>query len=111
VKTVRAEFSKATKLAAFERANGHCETCRQKIITRAEYDHRIPCGLGGDNSLENCVCVCVKCHRVKTSTKDVPAISKAVRLKEKQAGARTKRGGFSKTWRKKMSGEVVRRGE
>lgn len=108
-RTNRQEFSKATKLAAFDRARGHCEVCGCKIITKAEYDHRIPCGLGGDNSLENCVCTCVKCHAVKTRTKDVPAISKAVRLNEKRAGAREKRGGFSKRWRKKMSGEVVPR--
>lgn len=108
-RTDRKEFSKATKLAAFERARGHCEVCGTKIITRAEYDHRIPCALGGDNSLENCVCTCVKCHRTKTSTQDVPAISKAVRLNETRAGARPKRGGFSKTWRKKMDGSVVPR--
>lgn len=107
--TTRQEFSKATKLAAFERANGHCEVCLSKIITRAEYDHRIPCALGGDNSLENCVCSCPKCHRTKTSERDVPAISKAVRLNEKRAGARVKRGGFSKSWRRKMNGEVVPR--
>lgn len=109
MKTDRQEFTKATKLASFERAKGHCETCGCKIITRAEYDHRIPCGLGGDASPENCVCLCSKCHRAKTSTRDVPAISKAVRLNEKRAGARTKRGGFSTRWRKKMDGTVVER--
>ena len=109
MKTVRQEFSKAIKLEAFERSKGHCEACRQKIITRAEYDHRIPCGLGGDNSLANCVCLCVKCHRSKTSAKDVPAISKAVRLNEKLAGARKSRGGFRKDLRRKMDGTVVRR--
>lgn len=108
-RTDRQEFSKTTKLQAFERARGHCERCGNKIITRAEYDHRIPCGLGGDNSLDNCMCLCVKCHRTKTSETDVPAIAKAVRLNEKRAGARVKRGGFSKTWRKKMDGSVVPR--
>lgn len=109
-RTDREEFSKPTKLQAFERANGHCEVCGNKIITRAEYDHRIPCALGGDNSLENCVCSCPKCHRTKTSDRDIPAISKAVRLNEKRAGARTKRSSLSHPrLRKKMDGSVVER--
>jgi 5-methylcytosine-specific restriction endonuclease McrA len=69
--------------------------CGVKIVTVAEYDHRIPDALGGSNEIDNCVCTCAKCHRVKTSTKDVPAIAKAVRLNEKLAGAR-KRTGFRK---------------
>lgn len=107
---MRQEFSKATKLAAFERAKGHCESCGGKILTRAEYDHRIPCALGGSNDLANCVCLCAKCHRVKTVSADVPAISKSVRIREKRAGVRKGRG-FDKRWRKKMDGTVEWRGE
>lgn len=112
MKTVRAEFSKKIKLEAWSRAKGHCEVCGVKIITVAEYDHRIPCGLGGSNDIGNCVCTCSKCHSAKTYTKDVPAISKAVRLNEKRAGARVKRSSLSNSkWKKKLDGTVVKRGD
>jgi 5-methylcytosine-specific restriction endonuclease McrA len=112
MKTERSEFSKKTKLDAFTRAKGHCEICGTKIITTAEYDHRIPCGLGGSNDLANCVCTCSRCHSKKTFTKDIPAIAKAVRLNEKRAGARPKRNSLRNSkWRKKLDGSVVRRGD
>lgn len=104
----RSEFSKKTKLAAFERAKGHCENCGAKILTAAEYDHRIPDYLGGSNELENCVCLCPKCHRRKTTEQDRPAIDKSRRITEKRAGVRKGRG-FNKRWRKKMDGTVERR--
>lgn len=87
----RAEFTKATKLARFDHAKGHCETCGQRIVGVAEYDHAVPCAVGGDNSFENCRVMCKRCHRLKTSTIDVPQISKSVRIYEKRAGVRTKR--------------------
>lgn len=91
----RAEFSKAVKLRRFEHANGCCETCGQRITTVAEYDHATPAAIGGDNTFANCRCVCKRCHRIKTSEKDVPEISRSRRIYEKRAGVR-KRGGFSK---------------
>jgi len=97
----RTEFSKKTKLAAFERANGHCERCGNKILTHAEYDHRLPDYLGGDNDLANCVCLCPKCHGRKTKEQDRPAIDKTRRTLEKRAGLRKGRG-FDKRWRKKI---------
>jgi 5-methylcytosine-specific restriction endonuclease McrA len=88
----RAEFSKATKLARFEHAKGRCEECLQRIIGSAHYDHSLPDALGGENDFANCRCLCVRCHRAKTSDEDVPRISKAKRVYEKRAGVRrTKR--------------------
>lgn len=84
---MRHEFSSKTKLAAFERADGHCDSCKLKIMGRAEYDHVIPCALGGEATLENCECLCRKCHALKTSGGDIPRISKAKRTHAKRIGA------------------------
>ena len=84
---MRQEFSTKTKLAAFDRANGMCESCGQKIIGRAEYDHALPDFFGGKPELENCQCLCSKCHRLKTSTADVPRIAKTKRTRAKSRGA------------------------
>jgi 5-methylcytosine-specific restriction enzyme A len=84
---IRTEFTAKIKLAAFERAKGHCEVCGIRIVS-AEYDHEIPAALGGESVLENCVCSCSKCHRQKTSTMDMPAIAKAKRRQTKHVGAK-----------------------
>jgi 5-methylcytosine-specific restriction enzyme A len=83
----RHEFTAKIKLAAWDRCKGHCETCHAKIIGGAEYDHVIPCGLGGEATLENVECLCSKCHRIKTSTQDIPNIAKAKRRERKAKGA------------------------
>ena len=110
---MRREFSKSVKLAAFQRANGHCESCGQKIVTVAQYDHAVPDALDGEPTLDNCQVLCGACHRRKTSDLDVPAIAKAVRTNEKLMGLRrrgpampgTKRSG----WKKKLDGSTERR--
>jgi len=88
----RAEFSKATKLAAWERCRGMCECgCGQKIIGRPEYDHVIEDTLTHDNSLENCMVMAKRCHRIKTD-ENRPEIDKTRRILEKRAGVRKGRG-------------------
>ena len=110
----RLEFSKRIKLEAFQRSGGRCEVCDARLVTgRIEYDHRKPAAFGGDNSLDNCVCACSGCHRLKTSTQDIPAIAKSNRQRVKHLGIRrysrpmpgTKRSGL----KKKMNGTVERR--
>lgn len=92
---MRAEFSKATKLAAWERCGGRCECgCGLKILGRPEYHHRVPAALGGSNELENCAVYSVKCHRLQTSETDVPEISKSQRIFEKRIGLRKSRRPF-----------------
>jgi 5-methylcytosine-specific restriction endonuclease McrA len=91
----RREFSKSVRLAAWERCKGHCETCGQKIVAGVEYDHALENYVGGMNDLANCVCLCVRCHRVKTKT-NRPQIDKTRRIYEKRAGVRDKRRGFKK---------------
>ncbi len=82
----RDEFTPKIKLAAWDRCNGHCETCHAKIAGGAQYDHVIPCGLGGEATIDNCKCLCSKCHRLKTSTQDVPNIARAKRRERKAKG-------------------------
>lgn len=111
---MRQEFPKSVKLAAWKRCGGICECgCGQKII-RAQYDHRIPDALGGEPTLENCVVLEAKHHQKKTVEIDRPAIDKATRIREKNAGIRkpkgrplpgTKASGF----RKRMDGSVEKR--
>lgn len=86
----RRNFPDKIKLQAFHRANGKCEECGQKVLGRAQYDHVIPDALGGEPTLDNCRVLCSKCHRLKTSSVDVPAISKAKRIEMKRTGARTR---------------------
>jgi 5-methylcytosine-specific restriction endonuclease McrA len=95
---MRREFTKSTRAAAFERSCGHCECgCGLKIIGTPQYDHIVPDAINGSNDLNNCMVMDPKCHRRKTSTKDIPAISKSVRVAEKRMGLRApKRGGFKR---------------
>lgn len=109
---MRQEFSKRTKLAAWQRCGGKCECCGQKIISGVEYDHIIEATLGGDNSLENCRVMSAKCHARKTSERR-PDIDKTRRGFEKRIGARKKSKpmpfGRASKWKKKINGDVVPR--
>lgn len=90
---MRREFPKAVKRDAFARAGGQCEgkpygeRCQVKLtLGKYHYDHDIPDALGGDPTLENCVVLCVACHKDKTATKDIPAIAKTKRIQDQQIG-------------------------
>lgn len=100
---MRDEFSKKTKLAAWDRCKGKCEECELKIISLPEYDHILEAYLGGDSTLENCRVLCRKCHARKTKSRR-PALDKTRRLLEKRVNARPKGRGF-RGWRS-MSGEI-----
>jgi 5-methylcytosine-specific restriction enzyme A len=110
---MRTEFSAKTKLLAFHRANGHCERCTAKLFTgNVEYDHDKPDAFGGEATLENCVVLCRACHRVKTSTRDVPAIAKSNRVRKSNAGIRKPSrfpGSRDSKFKKRMDGTVVLR--
>lgn len=101
---MRVEFAAKVKAEAFQRANGHCEKCTAKLYPgKYEYDHEIPCALGGDASVSNCVVKCKNCHRVKTRS-DVAVIAKAKRRQRQFAGVRKPR--TITRWRN-MRGEIV----
>jgi 5-methylcytosine-specific restriction protein A len=82
---LRREFPRRVKFAAWIRANGHCESCGQKIVAGAQYDHDKPDGLGGEPTLENCKVLCGPCHRIKTHEHDRPIMQKADNQKKSAA--------------------------
>jgi 5-methylcytosine-specific restriction endonuclease McrA len=87
----RSEFKPATKAKAFERSGGLCETCKERLqVGKFHYDHVIPDGLGGANTLENCGVICTPCHGAKTTSRDVPQIAKMKRQKRAHIGAKPK---------------------
>ena len=111
---MRQEFTKKTKLAAWQRCGGKCEKCGSKLgpLNPPEYDHITPCGLGGKNDLDNCQVLGHKCcHKPKTG-KDTKSIRKADRIAKKAAGIRnpskfqTSRSG---RFKKRLDGTVVDR--
>lgn len=104
---MRKEFPAKVKVAAFERAGGHCESCTAKLFPgNTEYDHAIPCALGGDNTLDNCRVVCRACHRTKTSGEDIPRIAKGKRVRARHLGAKAKSPRRFKKWRR-FDGTIV----
>jgi 5-methylcytosine-specific restriction protein A len=62
------------------RAGGRCEDCGGLLKPgKYQYDHIKPRGFGGDNSLQNCLVRCVRCHLKKTMDDDMPAMRSADR--------------------------------
>jgi 5-methylcytosine-specific restriction endonuclease McrA len=111
--TRRTEFTRTTKLAAWNASGGKCADCEREISpgTGPEYDHAIPCELGGDNSLGNCVVLCIACHKAKTAKLDMPAIVKTRSVQAGYVNAKTRRnplpGSKGSGFRKKMDGTVL----
>lgn len=103
---MRKEFSKKTRIEVFARAAGRCEKCEAKLkVGEGEYDHIIPCALGGDNDVSNAALLCVPCHRgigAKTAD-DQKMIAKVKRIHAKHFGLHPKSAnpirsaGFRKT--------------
>lgn len=100
----RAEFTKPVRRAAQARANGLCEAvgpwyglpegkrCGAIITRYVEFDHIILEANSHDNSLENCACVCIPCHKIKTAKHDTPLAAKTLRQQDKNAGISKPRG-------------------
>ena len=109
----RQEFSKRTKLLAFERAGGRCENCTARLQTGSvEYHHDREAIFDGANDLDNCVVVCRGCHRTITS-KRAAVIAKSTRIRNKHIGIERQRSSFQTNrdgvWKRKMNGEIIRR--
>lgn len=103
---MRQEFSAKTKVEAFALARGRCQNCTARLsVGNTEYDHVIPCAMGGGNGIDNVCVYCRSCHRQKTSGDDLPRIAKAKRNYRHNAGVKRPRTILS--WRK-FSGEPVR---
>ena len=113
---MRLEFAKKTKVQAFDRCAGSCESCGVKLsaATGVEYDHIIRCELRPDNGLDNCSVLCRNCHADKTNGFDIPQAAKGKRIRAKHRNAVEARGrpipGSKRSgWRKRMDGTVERR--
>lgn len=111
----RQEFTRTTKLKAWDRAEGRCEECGRKLgpAEPAQYDHRIACDLGGDNSADNCVVLCRACHTAKTTGEDMPRIVRSRKARARHANAdKTKRplpGSKASGWKRRIDGTIERR--
>jgi HNH endonuclease len=104
----RAEFTKRTKREALKRAGGKCEAsgtlyglepgqrCGADLAYGLEFDHAILEANSHDNSLANCVCACIRCHRWKTRHTDIPTAAKTVRQRDKHAGITNPRRPWAK---------------
>lgn len=107
-------FPKAVRRSALARAGGRCETCGAALLPgHFHFDHAVAHALGGASDLANCQVLCRTCHRLKTASRDIPAIAKLVRIADKAAGMRASSrplpAGRSSTIRKTLSGTVVPR--
>ncbi|WP_425902460.1 HNH endonuclease [Agrobacterium radiobacter] len=115
----RTEFTRKTKQEALQRSGLRCEAagtrygfeegqrCNCSLSLGVQYDHAVPDALGGDNSLENCLAICVQCHRFKTKN-DVKQIAKSNRQRDKASGVirpagKIKSPGFPKSEKPKKA--------
>ena len=87
-----------------------------KVVPGEEWDvsHDIPLEAGGKDDESNWLVAHRKCHRVHTSTVDIPLIAKVKRIHQSHIGAKLKSknplpGSKGSKWKKKMDGSVVRR--
>lgn len=112
---MRREFPQHVRKAVWQRCEGRCEKCGTPFSASnpVEYDHITECALDGDNTIENCQALGVKCcHKPKTAA-DASKRAKADRCARAAAGlkrvSRPMPGSKASGWRKKMNGEVERR--
>jgi 5-methylcytosine-specific restriction endonuclease McrA len=90
------------------------QRCNAPLSFGFQADHGNPDALSGDNSLENCFCVCMRCHQWKTRNVDVPQIAKAKRQGAKHHGPRRAKTrpmpfGRDSKFKRKVGGGVVPR--
>ena len=110
---MRSEFTKRTKLDAFERARGKCQGCGARLYPgKYQFHHGKECTFGGEASLENAVVLCVACHAAITR-KRAAVIAKSNRVRErhlgiKRASSRPLPGSKASGIRKRMNGQVER---
>jgi 5-methylcytosine-specific restriction protein A len=115
----RQEFSQKTRKAAWERADGTCECgCERPFdlnhpLGCPDYHHRIEAISGGDNSLDNCMCIRRDCHKAITATESAPKAAKIRREDKRKLGfeaqKRTIPGSKASGWKAKVGGGWERR--
>lgn len=86
----RLEFDRKTKQRRFAYCGGYCEGCGAKLMPgHFQYDHDKEANDSGDNSFENCRCLCTACHKLKTK-KYIQETRKAERVRDRHIGAMPK---------------------
>lgn len=113
----RKRLTKAQKAAILDRQHHTCPACEKPLTGAVEYDHVIALALGGADDPNNLECIHDHCHKSRTR-QDVKDIARAKRRERfmqegrhrKRKGRPMQSRGFSKTYRKKMNGEVVKNG-
>jgi 5-methylcytosine-specific restriction enzyme A len=106
-------LSRKAKDAVIERYGGRCARCGTGGV-ELHVDHVIPIWTSGREDDANLQPLCKTCHSAKTRT-DVRTIAKIKRQAAKHNGTtrprkwsrKIRNGGFNKTLRRKMNGEVV----
>ncbi len=113
----RKRWTTLRRARLFDSHNGLCHICGLKIDAVRdgfEVEHIIPLAMGGADDETNVAPAHVACHRTKT-TKDSRQIAKANRVRAKHNGAArpksTLPGSKASGWKRKISGETVRRDE
>lgn len=111
---MRQEFPKIVRRNVAFRAEGKCEKCHLRLKRgEGHYDHIIPDALGGEPTDDNCQLLCAPCHKIKTSTKDIPAIAKTKRIQDREMGIRKgpqiKSAGFRKAPPQNSASRAVNR--
>lgn len=110
---MRQEFTKRTKLDAFERAGGRCQSCSARLfVGKYEFHHDRECTFGGEATADNCRVLCVACHSAITRQR-AAVIAKSNRVRErhlgiKRASSRPLPGSKASGIRKRMNGAVER---
>ena len=113
----RREFPVAVRKAAWSRCAGRCEGCGGSFSAAnpPEYDHAIEAALGGEPILENCRVLGKRCCHDPKSRERAAPIAKAARIERKAAGLKPRKavipGSKGTAFKRKISGEVVRREE
>ena len=95
----RKSISPKERLRLFTLHGGVCHLCGGKVHQGEawEISHEIPLELGGSDEDDNNKLVAhKKCHRVRTSERDIPMIAKAHRLERKHLGIKTNKRPFPK---------------
>lgn len=118
-------FTKPVKREALARSGRRCEAtgptyglpdgirCSADLGYGVEFDHIILWANSRDSSISNCLCVCPRCHRYKTTTHDTPKAAKTVRQRDKHDGIKNDRqpmaGSRKSRWKRTLDGRTVER--
>lgn len=118
-------FSKPVKREALARSGRRCEAtgqiyglpdgqrCEADLGYGVEFDHLVLWANSRDSTLGNCLAVCPRCHKFKTTTHDTPKAAKTVRQRDKNNGITNDRqpmaGSRKSRWKRTLDGRTVER--